>query len=58
MAARKRAVGPEHPDFPHGEMRGYRRGCRCDACKEANRLNWNDYQERKAAGKVKPKRVQ
>src|SRR5208283_4813835 len=24
-----------HPDFPHGEFRGYRAGCRCIDCKIA-----------------------
>lgn len=23
-------------DFPHGEQRGYKRGCRCGACRKAN----------------------
>lgn len=26
---------PDDPAFPHGETRGYGRGCRCDPCKEA-----------------------
>ena len=25
-----------HPDFPHGELRGYKKGCRCLECKRAN----------------------
>lgn len=27
---------PQHPDFPHGQHAGYRAGCRCTSCREAN----------------------
>lgn len=26
----------DSPDFPHGERRGYARGCRCDSCRAGN----------------------
>lgn len=29
-----------HPDYPHGEFRGYRKGCRCLKCKQA-RADYN-----------------
>lgn len=27
---------PESENFPHGTLRGYRRGCKCAACRGAN----------------------
>lgn len=29
---------PTDPNFPHGTYRGFYRECRCEACREANRL--------------------
>jgi hypothetical protein len=34
---------PTHPDYPHGEYRGYARGCRCADCLEAKRAYHRDY---------------
>lgn len=28
---------PDDPYFPHGTLRGYRRGCSCDECRRENR---------------------
>lgn len=28
---------PDDPNFPHGTLRGYRRGCSCDRCRKENR---------------------
>jgi len=27
-----------HPDFPHGELAGYRAGCKCELCNSANNV--------------------
>ena len=32
-----------HPEFPHNEFRGYRAGCRCEGCVNANREYKKEY---------------
>lgn len=36
-------------DIPHGELRGYLRGCRCPQCRKANRIYQADRRARLAA---------
>lgn len=36
MARRAVVKDPAHPDFPHGDTRGYSRGCRCHLCRASN----------------------
>jgi hypothetical protein len=38
----------------HGTRRGYGEGCRCDDCKDAQRLYQRRYRERKANGETRP----
>ena len=33
----------------HGTTYGYRKGCRCDPCKEAKREDWQRYKEQQAS---------
>lgn len=35
-------------DFPHGTTYGYRKGCRCAPCKNAKKLDWQEYKARQA----------
>lgn len=32
--------------FEHGTTYGYRKGCRCEECREAKREDWRRYKER------------
>lgn len=41
-----RSRNPDDPDFPHGTTFGYRLGDRCEACREAKRLDWQAYKVR------------
>jgi hypothetical protein len=34
-------------DFPHGERRGYRRGCKCADCRAANAAEYRASRERR-----------
>ena len=43
-----RSHDPNDPYFPHGTTFGYRLGDRCDACREAKRLDWQEYKARQA----------
>jgi ribosomal protein L44E len=36
-------------DIQHGTTYGYRKGCRCDPCKEAKREDWKRYKEQQAS---------
>lgn len=36
---------PNDPDFPHGEVRGFRRGCRCESCRAAKRAKNLQYRQ-------------
>jgi hypothetical protein len=38
----------------HGTRRGYGAGCRCDACKQAQRVYQRQYRERVASGTTRP----
>jgi hypothetical protein len=37
------------PPSPHGTTTRYQRGCRCDPCREANRVYAADYKQRREA---------
>lgn len=41
-------------DFPHGEPRGYKRGCRCDSCMEAHRAYNRAYRAARSPKRFKP----
>lgn len=38
----------------HGTTYGYRKGCRCGACTEAKKLDWQEYKARQASHQVNP----
>ena len=54
---------PNDPDFPHGSTFGYRLGCRCQLCKKAKHLDWQDYKARQInpfedfEGQVEPDQI-
>lgn len=33
----------------HGTTYGYRKGCRCDPCKAAKKIDWQEYKARQAS---------
>lgn len=43
-----RSRDPQSVDFPHETTFGYRLGCRCDRCKEAKRIDWQEYKARQS----------
>jgi hypothetical protein len=36
------------PAAQHGTTYGYRKGCRCEACRAAKKLDWQEYKARQA----------
>lgn len=43
---------PTHPDYPHGQIRGYNHGCKCDHCMNAIRAYNREYHRRTKAVKA------
>lgn len=41
-------------DYPHGETRGYRRGCRCEACREAKAADSRAWRAARSPKRFKP----
>lgn len=46
------AKNPIKGDLKHPSISAYRKGCRCDECKELTRLRMQDYRKRKELSKL------
>lgn len=57
MRARNARLGIPHTRAPHGTLRRFRTGCRCDACYEKQNAYWREYRSRKRAETPKAPRA-